>query len=106
MEEDLDLDLALLVNLVLDLVGAVVLIGEGVRDLGVVADLGNFDLEDVETGLSVLTEVVTSLDDELSRVADCRILQETRAERKRLVSSGVHEVGEQARGSGKISTLN
>ena len=54
LEEDVDLDLALLLDLVLDLVGAVVLVVELVRDLRVVPDLSDLHLEDVATRLSVL----------------------------------------------------
>jgi hypothetical protein len=54
LEEDVDLDLALLLDLVLHLVGAVVLVVELVGDLRVVPDLSDLHLEDVTTRLSVL----------------------------------------------------
>jgi hypothetical protein len=69
-EEDFDLNILFLRHLILNRVRTVILVEEGVRNLRIVANLENSDLEVIATGFSVFSELISGLDYKLSGVTD------------------------------------
>jgi hypothetical protein len=103
LEEHADVYGALFVNLVLDEVLAIVVV---VNLAGNLNTLGGLDvhLENVATRFTVLVLVVTSLNNKLNGLANGLVFQNTGAKGKRLVGTGVKEVGVAYGGSGKFAT--
>jgi len=64
------------------------------------------NLELVASRLTVLTLIITSLDDELNWLVDCLVFKKSRAEAKGLQRSGVEEVSVRYKGCGEFVTKN
>jgi hypothetical protein len=64
------------------------------------------NLENITTRLSVLTFIITGLDDKLNWFTNSLFLKDTRAESKGFVGTGVKEIGVVNISSGKFITKN
>lgn len=102
LESGLDSKVALLLHLIGDVVLTVVAVLELGVDGLLSSSLGDSDLEVVSSGLSVLTHVVSGLDDESDWDSDSHTVAETWSVAERFVGSGVHEEGESLPGGSQV----
>jgi hypothetical protein len=116
LEHNRDNGVCLIINLILDNVLTIVLVGDSNWDVLLATDLlsisiklhllGDFHDEVVSTRFSVLTQVISGLNNELNWGADAAVLEKSSSISEWLVSSSVHEVSEVSEGSGEVTSLD